>query len=133
MRLPSSLFRPGVWWVAVSVWFVTLFILSSQSKIPSTQFTFGDKIVHFAYFAAGSTAFFLALRLNSPPVSLLFAVVLTIAFAALVGWFDEWHQSHTPGRSGNDLFDWIADLAGGVFACFLGAFLFQQIKKRAKT
>ena len=36
--------------------------------------------------------------------------------AALVGAFDEIHQLFTPGRSGLDLGDWIADIVGGSLA-----------------
>lgn len=36
--------------------------------------------------------------------------------AAAVGAFDETHQRLTPGRSGLDLGDWIADIMGGLLA-----------------
>ena len=132
MRIPATFLRPGIWWASVSVWFVVLFFLSSQSKVPYTQFTFSDKIAHFGYFTLGSTAFYLALQFQNSPPRKTFIAFLTIAFAAAVGWFDEWHQSYTPGRSGLDVADWIADIAGGIFACFVGAFLFQRFQKRAK-
>lgn len=32
----------------------------------------------------------------------------------LVGIIDEYHQTFTPGRTGNDLGDWIADILGSI-------------------
>jgi VanZ family protein len=36
--------------------------------------------------------------------------------AAVVGLFDEAHQLMTPGRSGMDAGDWLADVLGGTLA-----------------
>ncbi len=38
-----------------------------------------------------------------------------IIFCSFYGVFDEWHQSFVPGRN-SDVFDWLADTMGGVFA-----------------
>ena len=40
----------------------------------------------------------------------VFAIV-TVVFMIL-GRLDEYHQSFTPGRSGNDMGDWVADILG---------------------
>ena len=36
--------------------------------------------------------------------------------AAVIGAFDEVHQVITPGRSGLDVADWVADVTGGLLA-----------------
>ena len=132
MRLFSVPTRPVFWWGCVAIWFATLYVLSSQSALPSPNISFSDKIAHFCYFALGSTAFYLGLRFYKPKMAAIRAAFATVIFAGLVGWFDEWHQTFVPGRSGNDIGDWIADLAGGIFACFVGGFLFHWIQNRAK-
>jgi len=42
---------------------------------------------------------------------------------SVIGRLDEYHQTFTPGRSGNDTGDWLADTLGGaagaVFVLFL--------------
>jgi VanZ family protein len=42
-----------------------------------------------------------------------------------VGGLDEWHQTFTPGRSGGDVWDWLADMTGG----FIGAFIALGVEK----
>ena len=132
MRLISLAQRPALWWAGVIIWFGVLYFLSSQSALPNPKFTYSDKVAHFCYFALGSIAFYLGLRLCRPNLSSVRTAFATVIFAGIVGWFDEWHQSFVPGRSGNDIGDWMADLAGGIFACFTGGFLFHWIKNRAK-
>jgi VanZ family protein len=34
---------------------------------------------------------------------------------AIVGAYDEWHQTFTPNRDGNSSGDFVANLAGGAF------------------
>ena len=41
----------------------------------------------------------------------IFAIVVLIV-GVLIGRLDEYHQSFTPGRSGNDNGDWLADILG---------------------
>jgi VanZ family protein len=115
--------KRGTWRILFILWFVLLFILSSLpgAPVPSPRLIFSDKIAHAAYFTVGSTAFLLALspqsRMNYSPAFLLFACV---SMAAVVGWFDEWHQSFTPRRDGNSLGDWLANLSGGVLGFYTG-------------
>jgi VanZ family protein len=46
----------------------------------------------------------------------------------LIGAVDEFHQLQTPGRSGGDGLDWLADSAGG----FLGAVVVGWLYGRGK-
>jgi len=63
--------------------------------------------------------------------TLRFAAV-GMAFTAVAGALDEFHQTFTPGRSGNDFFDWLADLSGGLLGAMI-ALLFLQWVRRAVT
>lgn len=132
MVLPRLFFRPHFWFGAVGLWFAILFVLSSISlSLPSVpKITYIDKFEHALYFAAGSTCFHLGLRLLKPQRRFLFALCLTVLFCALVGAFDEFHQTFTPNRSGNDPGDWLADIIGGFLGSFTGTFLFSRLKPK---
>ncbi|MEX1049415.1 MAG: VanZ family protein [Akkermansiaceae bacterium] len=127
-RLPPS---PRFWLAAFLLWFGVLWVLSSfaiagPETPPVTHF---DKVAHFGFFFGGSgllTAFFYRLNPGQPNWKLLFIGVVGVL--AAVGALDEWRQSHVPGRSGNDLADWLADVTGAVSGCFV----FKAIHHRLK-
>lgn len=113
--MPRFLASPRLWWTAVVLWFGMLFFLSSLPKLPpGPGFRYEDKVYHTLYYAIGGGAFFLARRLARAPASAGRAFLSALVFCMAVGWFDEWHQTFTPGRRGNDLFDWLADALGGI-------------------
>lgn len=126
--------RPAVWFTAVTVWFVTLFLLSHQSHLhpPGPQFDNQDKVYHAGYFTLGTLCLFVGLQLGRPERSLMRTALLVILFAAFVGAFDEFHQSFIPNRSGNDWGDWLADSAGGVFGSLAGMLLLRMPGLRMK-
>jgi VanZ family protein len=101
---------------AVLLWAGTVLWLSSLGPrdLPDAAFLFSDKLNHFVAFAAGGWLTASALRLSrpsSPPAGhLVTAILLVAAFGA----FDETFQTLTPGRTGGDLYDWIADFLGAV-------------------
>jgi VanZ family protein len=112
--------RPEFWASAVLLWAALLWWLSSRVLPPvGPTFNQADKIKHLLYFTAGSycAARFLLLRRPDWKASMITLSIIT--FALLVGISDELHQSFTPGRSGQDLGDILADTAGG----WLGAVL----------
>jgi VanZ family protein len=124
LQLPRS---PRFWLAGFAFWLVALFLLSSFSLVSdyTPSINHFDKVAHFGYFFGGSGLLcaYLFRRKPAPPVhwkSLLITVVIVIA---IVGILDEYHQSFTPGRSGNDPFDWLADVSGGI----AGAFVFRKI------
>ncbi|WP_395739545.1 VanZ family protein [Prosthecobacter sp.] len=126
MKLPRLFSSPTLWRFLVLLWFGTLYWLSSQSHLPSpATFEGVDKFEHAIFFSAGGMCFLLGLRLAGFARSTRIAILASVLFCAAVGGFDEWHQLHTPGRSGGDVWDWIADLCGG----FLGAFLAMAVQK----
>jgi VanZ family protein len=112
---------PVLWITGLVVWWLTLWFFSSRSmpsggpKIPHF-----DKVQHLGYFTLGSFFFCRLLLLARPGWqrgSLLLAVLW---FALLVGAGDEFHQTFTPGRSGNDAGDLLADAFGGLVGGWLG-------------
>ncbi len=109
------------WALLVVIWAAVLWYLSSYSHpAMGPSFPLKDKLEHCLYFAAGSGAFLLALR-GVRWMSLPFsqAAFTGMIFAGIVGAIDEFHQTFTPGRSGNDPGDWLADITGGCLAAAL--------------
>ena len=122
-RFPRN---PKFWLAAFLLWFAILCMLSSlpgQVELvpPIDHF---DKIVHFCYFFGGGgllSAWLFRLRPDLPNWKAILSV--TILTVALLGGLDEFHQTFTPGRSGNDPYDWLADILGAA----AGAFTFKRI------
>ena len=125
--------RPRLWFTLVAVWFAILFWLSSQAHLhpPGPEFEGRDKILHVGYFALGGILFFAGIRLRKPALGLLAAAFITIAFCSAVGAFDEWHQTFTPNRSGNDPSDWLADTLGGLLGAIGGHWLLRLLPRSA--
>ncbi len=107
--------HPVVWLSAFITWFAVLWFLSAnpQPEGMMPTFPFGDKFAHFGYYFGGSgllSAYFFSKNPSNPDWRIIaFRVILTLS---LVGLIDEFHQSFVPGRSGNDPFDWFADVLG---------------------
>lgn len=108
-----------LWWLALGLWAAILFRLSSDSAPPSgPDFPFKDKLLHCAWFTAGAAAFLVAMLGRGVVAGNRGRFVLSgLVFTGIIGALDEYHQTFTPGRMGNDPWDWLADVTGG----FLGA------------
>lgn len=114
---------PRLWFAGFLTWAVSLFILSSLSKaLPDggPEIPHLDKIVHFGYFMGGAFMFatWMLLR-KGTRTPLRLRIILPFAVFALIGMLDEYHQTFTPGRSGNDPFDWLADILGSLTGILL--------------
>jgi VanZ family protein len=113
--------HPALWGLGIVGWAVTLWVLSSRSlpgggpKIPHF-----DKVQHLGYFTIGSFLFCRLLLLLRPSGSRAAILLATFCFALFVGAVDEFHQTFTPGRSGNDAGDLLADALGGLLGGWLG-------------
>ncbi|MGJ8656146.1 MAG: VanZ family protein [Akkermansiaceae bacterium] len=128
-QLPSNhKFWIGTW----IIWFVTLWLLSSGNpeikdalKIPHL-----DKVAHFCYYMAGGFCFanFLHLK-KSLPWNWKRIILVTFLTGALVGAIDEYHQTKTPGRTGNDPADWAADISGSLAGAYYCYFMWSRLKK----
>lgn len=87
-----------------------------------------DKVEHVTYFAAGGACLAMALALRSSAVPSWWRIFgLVLLAGAVVGWFDEWHQTFTPGRSGLDVSDWLADLSGSALAVPFAWIIFRRM------
>ena len=124
--------NPLTWLVAVLVWMRTIWFLSSIPGDENPQLKMQlDKVAHFLAFAGGgilvaglfATIVVVVLRRK---VRWDFLIPATAIAIGLLGWLDEWHQCFTPGRSGANMADWIADFLGGI----AGALVFRRIFPR---
>ena len=109
--------KPAFWAAAVLLWAGLLWWLSSRN-LPAVgpSFDHADKLKHLVYFALGSYGAGRFLLLTRPEWKSRTLIIMVTLFAALVGAADEFHQAFTPGRSGNDPFDWLADTLGGLLS-----------------
>lgn len=124
MKERLSFLHPVIPAVLLAAWIGGLWLLSSlpgdEVRLPS--FTYADKITHFGYFLGGG--FLVAWLLRRLVKWTAWQVALVaLALIAIIGAVDELHQTWTPGRSGGDLGDWLADVSGG----FAGAWIFLTI------
>jgi VanZ family protein len=116
--------RPHPWWVGIVLWGVITFTASSFSVGAPTPARFEiphfDKVLHFCWFCGGG--FVLAnafLFYKSSGATIWWKFVLPAVLMSVLGVLDEYRQSFTPGRSGNDFGDWIADTLGGICGVLL--------------
>ncbi|GAA5122377.1 VanZ family protein [Luteolibacter yonseiensis] len=123
--------QPKFWLAAFLLWFVVLWVLSSLTlsttyQPPVNNF---DKFEHFGYFFGGGGLFSAWLFRRNPGNPDWTKIILTtVGVIALVGVIDEFHQTFTPGRSGNDPFDWLADVSGAA----AGALVFRLVHRCLK-
>jgi len=110
--------RPRTSWLLVAGWVATAFFLSSLSgeQTPKTDFFIPnlDKLVHFLLYCGGAIALARALNVTFSSMRRVVIVVVCIGLLALYGLSDEYHQTFVPGRSGADIGDWLADVAGAI-------------------
>jgi VanZ family protein len=108
-------------WLCLMAWAAGIFWVSSMTRqeLPEAAFLFSDKLNHFVAFAAGGWLAASALRVTSPRSAIANCLLLAIVLIAVFGAFDEALQTFTPGRTGGDLYDWIADFLGGIAGALL--------------
>jgi VanZ family protein len=115
-RVTSLAASSRFWASGFTFWAVALFVLSSFSittpeggpEIPHL-----DKIIHFGYFLGGGvalTTWILLVKGRGNTAAVRYILPFVVFF--IIGALDEYHQTFTPGRSGNDPFDWLADVLG---------------------
>lgn len=125
--------NPKLWGALFCGWLVGVFALSSVTGNQVPQVSTGlplDKIAHFLIYACGA---YLLLRLVwagwGDRVPLIVLATLLVLIPAVIGGVDEFYQTFTPGRSGLDLGDWFANLAGALCVA-LGTVLWVKFRTR---
>jgi len=122
-HLCSILTHPKPWLWFFILWLTALLIASSFStQLPkeAPKILHFDKIAHFSYFFAGGIILthWLLLKYGTQS-SRLTRFLFPIIFFCIFGAIDEYRQTFTPGRSGNDFYDWLADSLGGSLGVIL--------------
>lgn len=108
-------------WIALLCWAGGILWLSSLTpqELPEAAFVVSDKINHFIAFTVGGWLAASALRVSRPQARAGGRILLAVLLIAVFGALDELSQLLTPGRSGGDPYDWIADFLGAVAGALL--------------
>ncbi len=129
--------KPAAYLFLFVIWMGALWFLSAGNNAPKETFTIPhiDKLYHFLYFFAGGTTLSLFVGLKWPTIDTKRLFIICLVIGSIIGRLDEYHQSFTPGRSGNDTGDWLADTLGGGAGALLGIklilpTLFTRIKNK---
>lgn len=122
---------PRFWTACFALWFIVLNLLSHGDRFhPPGSFNLLDiphidKIVHFGYFFGGGGLLSAALFFGKSLTWKRLTLIVTLSLA-VIGVWDEFHQSFFANRTGNDPADWLADVIGA----FCGALVFRATHKR---
>ena len=113
--------RASLLWLALLCWAAGILWLSARTpqEIPDAAFLLGDKVSHVIAYTVGGWLAASALRLSRPPSTAAGAIALAVVLVAGVGMADEMLQAATPGRTGADIYDWLADLVGALTGALL--------------
>ena len=100
--------------IALLCWAGGILWLSSLTpqELPAAAFIAWDKVNHVLAYAVGGWLAAGALRLSRPLAPVVGRIVLAVMVVAAFGVIDEMVQTMTPGRTGGDIGDWIADVLG---------------------
>ncbi|MBX7432035.1 VanZ family protein [Mycobacterium sp. Y57] len=111
----------GVLWFALTCWAGGILWLSSLTpkELPELAFLVSDKINHVIAFAVGGWLAASALLVSRPLAAIVGGIVLAVIIIAAFGALDESLQTFTPGRTGGDIYDWIADVLGALIGALL--------------
>lgn len=116
-RLAAVLWLSLLGWAAAILWLSSL----APRELPQAAFLLWDKINHFLAYVLGGWLAARSLRVSWPRISKALTAAVAVAMIAAFGALDEWVQEFTPGRSGGDVRDWIADVLGAIVGASLGA------------
>lgn len=119
----------------VCVWAVAIFVASSipSQDLPAEGIFEYDKLIHMAIYLVFAALVYRALRFEGISHALrAHATALTIGIVAFYGMTDELHQHFVPGRT-MDVFDWLADVAGGVLCVVVFSYLSRSNTRKDKS
>lgn len=100
-----------LWWTVSAAWMGAIFLGSAESDTSIVPLWVNDKVLHFLIYASLALFLLRALSLSFPAIPFARASILLLAWVALFGASDEWHQAFVPNREVS-LGDWLADLCG---------------------
>lgn len=108
-------------WCALLGWAAGILGISSLTReaLPEAAFLLSDKFVHFVAFTVGGWLAAATLRVSFPHLTVARAILIAIVLVAAFGAIDEIWQIFTPGRTGGDPYDWIADFLGSIAGALL--------------
>ncbi len=125
-RLAAILYTSLVCWAAGILWLSSL----APDELPGQALLVWDKLSHLLAFALGGWLAATALRVSRPALPVAGALTIAVASVAAFGVLDEAVQTLTPGRTGGDLRDWIADVLGAVIGASLSLLSHRHICSR---
>lgn len=113
--------RATLLWLALFCWATGVLRLSSLTpqELPDTGFPLSDKIAHFVVYAVGGWLAATTLRVTRRGSTVSGWLVPAVLLIAAFGVLDEAVQTLTPGRTGGDVYDWIADVLGAAAGAWL--------------
>lgn len=108
-------------YVALLCWAAGVLWLSSRTpdELPDQAFLLWDKLSHVLAYTVGGWLAAGALRVSFPAVPVMRIPLAAIVLIAAFGVLDEAVQTLTPGRTGGDVGDWLADVIGAVIGALL--------------
>jgi VanZ family protein len=113
----------------VGLYALAIFIESSISQVPSLPSGFTDKDGHGLLYAGLAVLVLRAASGARWEGVTLRAAAAAVAFAAVYGITDEFHQWFVPGRTA-DVNDWVADCSGAAAAVAAVVLIAHFAKKR---
>ena len=102
-------------WASAILWLSSL----SPDDMPDVAFVLWDKINHAVAFAVGGWLAASSLGLARPTAGVAGRLVVAVVVIAAFGAMDEGVQTLTPGRTGADITDWMADVVGATVGAVL--------------
>jgi VanZ family protein len=120
------------WSYLFVAWWLGSIALSSLSgkQLEQIPFEWNDKIAHFGYFGCGAWLLAPAI-LTAQPTSTAVRWIAPLVIM-LVSALDETYQLVTPGRSGADIADFVADSIGGLIGSSVSIMMHRHAKTRQR-
>ncbi len=122
-RLALILYAALLCWAIAILWLSSL----TPRELPDSAFLLWDKLNHLLAFAVGGWLAATALRVTRPTMPVAGALAAAVVLIAAFGVLDETVQTLTPGRSGGNLGDWVADVIGAVLGSLLSVPTYRRI------
>ncbi len=114
-------------YIPLTIYWITLFVLTSIPKGVSINIGFNDKIKHFGAYLLLSMFMYLFLEVQTKFKKVKSRIFLiTVFIISFYGVIDEIHQYFIPGRT-CEFLDWIADLFGAVVGASIIRYFIKKV------